>query len=106
MKSFIFLTALTFSIAINSLAQVGIGTTTPNTSSVLDLTSSNKAFLPPRMTTTQRDAIANPVAGMVIYNTTTTCIESYSGAAWINLCNVTIPLFSGTVQPYAPVAVS
>lgn len=69
-----------------SFAQVGIGTTTPNASSVLELNSSNKAFLPPRMTSTQRDQIANPVQGMMIFNTNTTCVEIYRGSSWFNLC--------------------
>lgn len=106
MRKFILTTVFICTGLITVFAQVGIGTTTPNASSVLDLTSTSKAFLPPRMTTAQRNAIANPVAGMFIYNTTTTCIESYSGTAWINLCTVVIPLFSGTVQAYSPVAVT
>ena len=39
---------------------VGIGTSTPNTSSILDITSTDKGFLIPRMTTSQRDAITSP----------------------------------------------
>ena len=73
-------------IAITGFAQVGIGTTTPNASSVLDLTSTNKAFLPPRMTTANRVAIASPVAGMVIFNTDSSCIEIYRGTSWYNVC--------------------
>ena len=41
-------------------AQVGIGTTTPDPSAAMDITSSNQGFLPPRMTGTERDAIATP----------------------------------------------
>jgi hypothetical protein len=106
MKRIAFTIIFIFTAAITSFAQVGIGTTAPNSSSVLDLTSANKALLPPRMTTAQRDAIANPVAGMVIYNLTTDCIENYTGTAWVNLCSVTPPLFNGTVITYAPVAVT
>lgn len=69
-----------------AFAQVGIGTTTPNASSVLELNSNNKAFLPPRMTSTQRDLIPNPVQGMMIFNTNTTCVEIYRGSSWFNLC--------------------
>jgi hypothetical protein len=106
MKRIIFTTIFIFAIIVSSFAQVGIGTTTPNTSSVLDLTSTNKALLPPRMTTAQRDAIANPVAGMVIYNITTDCIENYTGTTWANFCSVILPPFTGTVTAFAPVAVT
>ena len=86
MKKLIFTSALFCAIVTTGLAQVGIGTPAPNTSSVLDLSSTNKAFLPPRMTTTQRDAIVSPVAGMVIFNTTTNCIEVFRVGGWYNLC--------------------
>jgi hypothetical protein len=56
---------------------VGIGTTTPATSAILDLTSTTQAFLPPRMTTNQRDAIASPQMGMMIINITTQNLEIY-----------------------------
>jgi hypothetical protein len=74
---------------IAGFAQVGIGTSNPNASSVLDLTSTNKAFLPPRMTTAQQTAIANPVAGMVVFNTDSSCIEIYRGTSWFNVCTGT-----------------
>jgi hypothetical protein len=51
-------------------AQVGIGTQTPNNAAALDITSTSKGLLPPRMTETQRNAIA-AVEGVMIYNTTT-----------------------------------
>lgn len=67
-------------------AQVGIGTETPNDAAVLDVTSTNKGFLPPRLTTTQRNAITNPVAGLVIYNTTTNCLNIFVGSIWNETC--------------------
>lgn len=70
-------------------SQVGIGTTVPNASSVLDLTSTSAGFLPPRMTTAQRDAIATPAIGLVIYNTTINCIEWWNGNLWYNACGTT-----------------
>jgi len=51
-------------------AQVGIGTETPDASSVLDISSSSKGLLMPRLTTAQRDLIASPATGLMIYNTT------------------------------------
>ena len=49
---------------------VGIGTGMPDSKSILDLTSTTKGLLPPRMTEVERDAIASPSTGLVIYNTT------------------------------------
>ena len=48
----------------------------------LDIASTTKALVPPRMTTAQRDAIASPEAGSVVYNTTTSKLECYSGETW------------------------
>jgi len=64
------------SIALSQLvfSQVGIGTTTPDASSLLDLTSTNKGFLPPRVALTSgTDAVTipNPAKGIVAYNTNT-----------------------------------
>jgi Flp pilus assembly pilin Flp len=71
--------------AANSIqAQVGIGTASPETTSILDLTSTTKGFLPPRMTSTQRDAIASPVAGLMIWCTETLELQVYNGTRWIN----------------------
>ncbi|HXP49496.1 MAG TPA: hypothetical protein VN922_06075, partial [Bacteroidia bacterium] len=86
MRKIALTTVFSFLITLMSFAQVGIGTQTPNASSVLDLTSTSKGFLPPRMTTAQMNAIANPVAGMVIFNTDSTCIEIYRGSSWYNVC--------------------
>lgn len=48
---------------------VGIGTTTPNASAILDIQSTNKGMLIPRMTMTQRNAITNAANGLIIYQT-------------------------------------
>lgn len=59
-----------------------LGTVTPDSSAQVVVTSTTKGFLPPRMTTTQRDAIATPTAGLVIYNTTTNKLNVRAAAAW------------------------
>lgn len=67
---------------IDSAGSVSIGgAANANASAILDVTSTTKGFLPPRMTTTQRDAIT-PVAGLVIYNTTTNKHQGYNGTIW------------------------
>ncbi|AUP78131.1 fibrinogen-like YCDxxxxGGGW domain-containing protein [Flavivirga eckloniae] len=65
-----------------SFGQVGIGTTTPDASSILDVTSTTQGFLPPRMTEVQRDAIASPARGLLIFNMDSNCFQFYTGAAW------------------------
>ena len=66
---------------VDNVGNVGIGTTSPNANAILDLTSTTKAFMPPRMTTTQRNAIGTPTAGMVIYNSSTNKLNVYT-TAW------------------------
>src|SRR5258707_13869528 len=67
-----------------STGAAGIGTLTPNASSLLDITSTTKGILIPRMTLTQRNAIVSPVTGLMIYQTNSTPgFYYYSGSAWV-----------------------
>ena len=67
-----------------ALAQVGVGTSTPDASAALEVASTTKGFLPPRMTATQRAAISSPATGMMVYQTDgTTGLYVYSGSAWV-----------------------
>lgn len=66
----------------SSAQSVGVGTASPNASAILDVTSTTKGVLYPRMTTTQRNAITSPATGLTIFNTTTNCLEFYVGSAW------------------------
>ena len=61
-------------------AQIGIGTLLPNSSSILDLTSTEKGLLIPRMTTTQRNLIASPALSLIIFNIDEGEFNSYNGA--------------------------
>ena len=58
-----------------SYSQVGIGTSTPDNSSVLEVSSTSKGVLFPRMTTAQRDAMVNPAKGLTIYNLDEDCLQ-------------------------------
>lgn len=74
------------SLAITSLqtiAQVGIGTSTPNASAALEVQSTNSGILIPRMSSSDRSAITQPATGLLIYNTTIGNFEFYSGSAWV-----------------------
>lgn len=63
-------------------SNVGIGTETPVTTALLEMSSTTKGFLLPRMTTTQRDNIVSPATGLMIYDTTTNKVSVYNGTAW------------------------
>ena len=66
-----------------SYGQVGIGTTTPDSNAILDLTATNKALLLPRVAHAL-DIIA-PTNGMIIYDLSTKCLRSFENGAW-SLC--------------------
>ena len=70
-------------IANNTDEAVAIGTTGPAGGAILDISSSSKALLIPRLTTTQRDNITTPIESMLIYNSTTNQFEfRTSGGTW------------------------
>lgn len=71
-------------LSVAATAQgIGIGTIAPNTSSILDITSTNKGFLVPRMNTTQRTGIMNPARGLLVFDTDTGDFWLYSGSTWL-----------------------
>lgn len=59
-----------------------VGTSTDVSTAIMNIESTTQGFLPPRMTTTQRDAISSPAAGLIIYNTTTNKHQGYNGTTW------------------------
>ena len=63
----------------------GFGTATPAASAQLEVASTSKGFLPPRMTTAERDAISSPAAGLVLYNSTTNKLQVRTNTAWTDL---------------------
>jgi hypothetical protein len=71
-------------LAFSVNAQIGIGTVTPNASSILDVTSITQGMLTPRMTTAQRTAITSPANGLIVYDTDLNAFEYYDagGVVW------------------------
>ena len=61
---------------------LGIGVSVPHASSVVELASSNRALLLPRMTTTQRTALANPTKGLLVYDITLNALMHFTGNLW------------------------
>ena len=83
-------TAIGNDIYYNS-GNVGIGTENPHSSAALEINSTSKGFLPPRMTEDQRDLISTPEIGLMIYNLDTDCINVYKPGGWFELCGDCIP---------------
>lgn len=66
-----------------STGSAGIGTTSPNASSLLEIRSTTKGLLISRMTLAQRNAVASPATGLLIYQTNSTPgFYYYNGSAW------------------------
>ncbi len=91
MKNYLLITAILFQVVLVSAQQnVGIGTTTPAPTSILDITSTTKGMLIPRMTYSQKIAISNPPAtGLMVYQTNSgglpvqsSGIYYYDGTTW------------------------
>lgn len=95
-----------FLFSIQMYAQTGIGTTTPEASAKLDVTSSNKGFLPPRVTLTSgtdNTTIPNPATGLLVYNTGNNVglVAGYyywNGSGWATIATAT---GSGVSASYA-----
>ena len=66
----------------STFSQVGINTETPDPSSALDIVSTDKGILIPRMTTAQRTAIASPATGLMVYDTTLRGFYGFDGTTW------------------------
>jgi len=75
-------------LSLNTFGQVGINTTTPNASSILDITSTTRGVLVPRMTQAQRNVIASPATSLLIYQTDNgPGFYYYNGSSWVSFAN-------------------
>ena len=92
-------TAVKTSGAITAGGKIIAGASSASsTSAVMEANSTTQGFLPPRLTTTQRDSIASPVAGLTIWNTTNTQLEVYDGSYWKNMVGLLVsPIEVGDV---------
>ena len=69
-------------VARAQAGSVGIGTTIPDGSAALDVTSTTQGLLPPRLSQHQRDAIGSPAVGLTIFNTDTNKLNFWNGTSW------------------------
>ena len=70
-------------IRIKSSGNIGIGTDIPDNSAILELKSTEKGFLTPRMSREVRDNIVDPANGLIIYNLTDSVLEVFNGECWL-----------------------
>jgi uncharacterized protein (TIGR02145 family) len=79
------ITIIVFAMQLQAQVAVNTDGTQPDNSAMLDVKSTSKGFIPPRMTKSQRDAISAAVKGLVIFNTTSATLNIYNGTYWANL---------------------
>ncbi|MCB9336652.1 MAG: tail fiber domain-containing protein [Lewinellaceae bacterium] len=89
---------LTSTFLFTQTDNVGIGTTTPEPSAALDIQSTDKGLLIPRMSNAQIAAIATPATGLQVYSLDDGCIHRYDGARWNMDC--ALEFSSGTLPPH------
>ncbi len=78
------------------LIQPGANSTEqPVASAILQLSSTTQGFLPPVMTTTQKNAIGSPATGLVVYDSTLNFLQEYNGSIWTNVSPLTNTYYSG-----------
>ena len=83
-----FVSSFIDSLNIDTSGNVGIGTSSPNASAILDAQSTTKGVRFPNMTTTQKNAVSSPAAGLVVFDTTLAKLCVYSGSAWQTITSV------------------
>jgi len=99
-------TFLLFLLYFTTFSQVKVGENpnNVNNSALFEMESTSKGFLPPRMTTAQRDAIQNPALGLMVFNTTTSCVEVFYGTFWQSIhCGCSIAPSNLTFTDNGPI---
>lgn len=103
MKTLFILLCFTGYVVIGNAQSIGIGTTTPHSSALLDVQSTAKGMLVPRLTQAEVNAIPTPAQGLIVFNTSTNSFQFYNGSGWNNIThsglvtgvNNRVPRFSG-----------
>jgi hypothetical protein len=83
-----FLVGATADSYFNGSGSFGFGTTTPEASAAVEVNSTTKGFLPPVMTTVEKNAISSPAAGLMVFDTDLGKLCIYTGAAWETITSV------------------
>lgn len=77
---------------------VAIGTSSSNSKAILTLSSTTLGFLPPSMTTTQKNAITSPPAGLIVYDNVLLDVQFYNGTSWIGDSTSGVTSITGTAN--------
>ena len=82
-------------------AQVGINSNNslPDNSAMLDVKSTDRGLLIPRMTTTSRNVIPSPATGLLIFNTSTSRFNYYNGSYWFQMESYPVYSTTGSLNP-------
>ncbi len=103
--SIIFIYCL-FALHANAQQNVGIGTNNPHIAAALEISSSNKGLLPPRITAAKKIAISNPPKGLMVFDTNTSSYWYYTDGGWkevqSSFLNRDSSLVMGKVNPALP----
>jgi hypothetical protein len=89
-------------------SQVAVNTSgsPPDPSAMLDVNSTTRGLLIPRISTSARDLIPSPATGLLIYNTTTNRFDYYNGSFWYQLETTFISSTAGTISPGGGVSIN
>lgn len=109
-KKFFFMTFLFLGAFASTKAQVGINTTNPDPSAYLEIYGNAGGFLPPRLSTSDRDKISNPKTGLLIFNsdelTMQQNIATQGDPKWVSLGGSLNSTSSWFYMPVTPIDVS
>ena len=89
-------------VTVTDEGKVGIGTSSPDASAILEVKSTGKGVLFPRMTELERSEITSPVVGLIIFNVSTNCINYYTGTEWFELCGNSDCINNGGIDCSSP----
>ncbi|WP_305067727.1 exosporium glycoprotein BclB-related protein [Membranihabitans maritimus] len=102
MRTIIYTLLLMFFILGVGYSQTGIGTTTPDPSAQLDVSSTEKGILIPRMTEVQKNAVVSPATGLMIYQTDgTSGFYYYDGSMWLPFVSSSSSSGGGAIIPFS-----
>lgn len=88
MRTMLLFAALIMCLGVKAQDNVGIGTLTPDPSAVLHLQSTDKGVLIPRLDSVQRNAIAAPAEGLLVFDTDYSCFYFHAAGQWKSLCSI------------------